>query len=334
MCKLLRDPQYDSFRLSLLLTGTMLITVGLTALSGLAHAQQKFPTKPVRIVTVGAGSQNDILARLIGPKLSEGWGQPVIIENRAGAGGTMAALTVVKATPDGYTALMLSNQFSIGAALHANLPYDAVKDFAGISQIGVATVAVVVPPPLGVKSVKELIALARARPAPLLFSSAGAGSGTHLNCEMFRVAADIKAVHVGFRSSSEASIEVAAGRVQYSVLPLGPALPFIKDGRLVALAVANQRSPLLPDVPAVLEVLPNYERAGSFGMLAPAGTPRPVLHQISKEVTRVLDLPDVKERLQAMGFVPSSSTPEAFEKMVRTDIEIFTRMAKIAGLRK
>ena len=300
-------------------------------ISGIAHAQQKFPAKPVRIVTVGAGSQNDLLARMIGPKLSESWGQPIVVENRTGAGGALAASVVAKATPDGYTLLMLSNQFAIGAALHPNLPYDAVRDFAGVTQIGVATVVLVVPPTLGVKSVKELITLARAK--PLVFSSSGAGSGTHMNGEMFRVAAGIKAVHVGFRSSAEASIEVAAGRVQYSVLPLGPVLPFIKDGRVTALAVANQRSPLLPDVPAMTEVLPNYERGGSFGLLAPAGTPRPVRQQISREVARVLDLPDIKAQLQGMGFVPAPSTPEEFEKMVRADIEVFIKMARLAGLR-
>ncbi len=300
-------------------------------IAGMAHAQQKFPTKPVRIVTVGAGSQNDLLARMIGPKLSESWGQPIVVENRTGAGGALAASVVAKATPDGYTLLMLSNQFAIGAALHPNLPYDAVRDFAGVTQIGVATVVLVVPPTLGVKSVKELIALARAK--PLVFSSSGAGSGTHMNGEMFRVAAGVKAVHVGFRSSSEASVEVAAGRVQYSVLPLGPVLPFIRDNRVVALAVANQRSPLLPDVPAMTEVLPNYERGGSFGLLAPAGTPRAVRHQISREVARVLDLPDIKAQLQGMGFAPSSSTPEEFEKIVRADIQIFIKMARLAGLR-
>ena len=298
---------------------------------GVVHAQQKFPTKPVRIVTVGAGSQNDLLARMIGPKLSESWGQPIVVENRTGAGGALAASVVAKATPDGYTLLMLSNQFAIGAALHPNLPYDAVRDFAGVTQIGVATVVLVVPPSLGVKSVKELIALARAK--PLVFSSSGAGSGTHMNGEMFRVAAGVKAVHVGFRSSAEASVEVAAGRVQYSVLPLGPVLPFIRDNRVVALAVANQRSPLLPDVPAMVEVLPNYERGGSFGLLAPAGTPRAVRQQISKEVARILDLPEIKVQLQGMGFVPAPNTPEEFEKMVRADIEIFIKMARLAGLR-
>ena len=305
----------------------------MVAPSNFAHAQQKYPVKPVRVVTVGAGSQNDLIARIITPKLADAWGQPVVIDNRPGAGGALAAATVAKATPDGYTLLLLSNQFAIGAALHANLPYDANKDFAGVTRIGMSTGSLVAPPALGVKTVADLIAVAKAKPG-ILFSSAGAGSGTHMSGEMFRVAAGIKAVHVGFKSSADASIEVAAGRVHYGFLPLGPLVPFIKDGRVVALAVADQRTPQLPDVPAITEVLPNFERAGSFGVLAPAGTPRPLLHQISKDVRRVLDIPEVKERFALMSFVPGGSTPEEFEKIVRKDIEVFGRMVRLAGLRK
>ena len=304
------------------------------ALPWVAHAQQKtFPTKPVRIVTVGAGTQNDLLARTIGPKLSDLWGQPVVIENRTGAGGAMAASIVAKAAPDGYTLLMLSSQFSIGAAVHRNLPYNAVKDFAGVTQIGFSTVVLVVPPSLGVKTAKEFIAYAQERPGKIFFSSSGAGSGVHMNSERFRLAAGIKAVHVGMRSSSEATIEVVAGRVHYSMLPLGPPLPFIKDGKLLALAVANpQRLPLLPDVPAMVEVIPGYERDGAFGMLAPAGTPRAILNQISGDMGRVLTAPDVRDRLQAMGFVAVPTTPEEYDKVVRNEIAIFTKVGKLAGL--
>jgi tripartite-type tricarboxylate transporter receptor subunit TctC len=298
-----------------------------------ALAQAKFPQRPVRIVTVGAGSQNDIVARMLGPKLTDLWGQPVVVENRTGAGGAMAAAAVAKATPDGYTVLMLSNQFAIGAAVHTNLPYDPIKDFAGVTRIGMSSVAVTVPPSLGVKSVAELIAHAKAAPKPLLFSSSGAGSGTHMNCEMFRVAGNFRATHVAFRSSAEATIEVAAGRAQFSVLPLGPALPFIKEGRVLALAVASHRSPHIPDVPAMSEVLPNYERAGSYGVLAPAGTPRAVLQQLNKAFRTVLDHTDLKERFVTMSFTPGGSTPEEFDKMVRSDIDTFVRMAKLAGLR-
>lgn len=303
------------------------------AVPATALAQATFPLRPVRIVTVGAGSQNDIVARMLAPKLTALWGQPVIVENRTGAGGAMAAATVAKATPDGCTVLMLSNQFAIGAAVHANLPYDPVKDFAGVTRVGMSSVAVTVPPTLGIKSVAELIALAKAAPKPLLFSSSGAGSGTHMNCEMFRVAGNFRATHVAFRSSAEATIEVAAGRVQFSVPPLGPSLPFIKEGRIIALAVAAQRSPHIPDVPAMSEVLPNYERAGSYGILAPAGTPRPILQQLNKSFRAVLDHPELKERFLAMSFSPSGSTPEEFDKMIRADIDTFVRMAKLAGLR-
>ena len=302
--------------------------------SGIAQPQQKFPYKPVRIVTVGPGSQGDVLTRIIAPKLSDIWGQPVVVENRAGAGGTLAAVTVAKATPDGYTFLLQSSQFAIGAALHANLPYDAVRDFAAISQLGSGTVALMVPPSLGPKSVKELIALAQTRPSPLLFSSAGAGSGSHLNNEMFRLAAGIKAVHVGFRSSSEAMIEVVAARVNFSVLPLGTALAFLKDNRLLALAVADQRSPLAPGVPAMAEVLPKYQRSGAYGLLAPAGTPRPVLQEINQALRRVLDMPEIKSRLQAMAFAATPTTPEAFSEIIRTDIETYRKLVKVAGLRK
>lgn len=312
-----------------------LLAAAITASSvGFAQTQQKFPRKSVRIVTVGAGSQGDIVTRMIAPKLIEAWGQPVIVENRPGAGGTLAAATVAKATPDGYTILLLSSQFAIGAVLHANLPYDAVRDFAGISQLGSGTVAVLVPHALAVKSITEMIALAHSKPVQIVFSSAGAGSGSHLNGEMFRHAAGIKAVHVGFKSSAEATIEIVAGRIHYGVLPLGPALPFIKDGRVQALAVADQRSPLAPGVPAVTEVLPAYGRAGSYGLLAPAGTPRPVLHQISNTLRQVLDLADVKAQLSAIGFAIAPTTPEEFDKIVREDIDTFGKTVRIAGLRK
>jgi len=312
------------------------ITTSITAASlpGFAQTDRSFPSKPVRLVAVSVGSQNDILARLIGSKMSESWGQPVVVENRTGAGGAIAAAVVAKAAPDGYTLLSQSAQFAIGAALHSNLPYDPLKDFAGVTQFGFSTTALVVAPSLGVKSVKDLIALAQARPGQMHFSSAGAGSGMHMNGERFRLAAGIKVVHVGFKGASEALIEVLAGRVHYAVPGLGPALPLIKDGRLVALAVITpRRSPLLPDVPAMVEVLPGYVTEGSFGPLAPARTPRPILNRISNEVRRILDLPDVKERLQTMGFVPAPTTPEEFDKILRADIENFSRLVRLAGLR-
>ena len=305
----------------------------IAALAGLAHAQPKnFPNKPVRFVTTGPGSQNDLIARLITAKLSESWGQPVVIENRTGAGGAVAATTVAKAAPDGYTLLLQSSQFAIGAAIHKNLPYDAARDFAGVTQLGFSTNALIVGPSLGVKSVKEFIAFAQARPQ-VLYSSAGAGSGTHMNGAKFGLAAGIKTQHVGFKGSPDAVIEVVTGRIHYCMCPLGPALQFIKDGRALALAVAqSQRSPLLPDVPAMPEAIPGYQRDGSFMLLAPAGTPRPILNQIGRDVARVLALPEVSERLQAMGFVPAPTTPEELDRILRADIATFTKVGRLVGL--
>ena len=317
-------------------TFATVITAGIAAaIPGLAQAPQKYPSKPVRIVVpFSAGSATDITARMVGPRLAEQWGQPVVIENRAGAGGTIAAATVAKATPDGYTLLLTSAAIAISAVLNTNLPYDPLKDLVGVAQIGITTSVLAVTPALGVKSVKDLIALAQERPGKILFGSAGAGSGIHMTGERFKFAARINTVHVAFKGQPEMLIEILAGRIHYGFPGLGPALPFIKDGRLLALAIVTpNRSPLLPDVPAMVEVVPGFERDATHGLLAPAGTPRPILNQISREVARILDLPDVKERMQAMGFVPAPTTPEEYDRILRDLIETFTRVARDAGLR-
>ena len=310
-------------------------TIGaILAASCMAQGEARFPTKPIRLVTSSAGSQTDIVTRMIGNKLSESTGQPVVIENRGGAGGALAAALVAKAVPDGHTLLLQSPQFAIAAAVQSNLPYDTLKDFTGVTRIGFSTVVLVVAPALGVRSVKELIALVQSKPGQMFYASAGAGSSMHMNAERFRFAAGVKATHVAFKSPPEALVEVMAGRVQWTLPGLGPALPLIKDGKVVALAVLTpQRSPLLPDVPAMAEALPGYARDGSYSLMAPAKTPRPILNRISKEVARILDLPDIKERFQPMGFAPAPTTPEEQDKILRSDIETFTRVAKLAGLR-
>jgi len=266
--------------------------------------------------------------------MSESWGQPVVVETRTGAGGTIGTGIVAKATPDGHTLLLSSPAFVISAALHSNLSYDALSDFAGVTRIGFSTQALVVAPALGVRTVKDFIALAQAKPGQILFSSAGAGSSTHMNGERFRLAAGIKVVHVGFKGASDAMIEVVAGRVHYCVVGLAGALPFITDGRLLALAVSTpQRSPLLPDVPTIAEILPGFARDGSHSLLAPAGTPRPVLNQISKEVGRIFELPDIKERLKNFDFVSAPTTPEEHDWILRADIATFAKVVRDAGLR-
>ena len=310
------------------------VAAALIATSGIAQAQQKFPGKPIRLVGPAAGNAADTVARMIGPKMSETWKQPVVVENRAGAGGTLAAGVVAKAAPDGHSLLLISSQFALGAALHSNLPYQPLKDFAGVSQIGYSTNVLLTAPALGIKSIKDLIALAQTQPGKMLFSSGGAGSNNHMTAELFRFHAGIKAAHVGFKSGSEALIEVLAGRVHYCMANTSVALPFVKDGRLHALGVTTQqRSPVLPNVPAIVEVVPGFKSDGSYGLYAPAGTPRPVLHQISKEVARILELPDIKAQFQSLGMTPASSTPEELDKMLREQIAMFSVVVKDIGLR-
>ncbi len=302
----------------------------------LAQAQQKFPSKPIRIVvSTTAGGQPDALARMIGQKMSENWGQAVVIDNRPGGGGVLAANVVAKAAPDGHTLMYALPNFVITVALQPSVPYDPFKDFAAAAHIGISTNILVASPALGVKSVKDLIALAKAQPGKLIFASSATGSSSHLTGARFNFSAGIKVVHVAFKGGPDATIEVLAGRSHYHVGTMGVTLPFIKEGKLVALAVTSpQRAPVLPDVPALGETMSEFARPDtSHGLLAPAGTPRPVLNQISKELSRILDLPDIKARMQAIGFVAAPSTPEEYNKILRAQLEALSKLVRDAGLR-
>ena len=293
-----------------------------------------FPTRPVRIVVgFSPGSATDITARLLAPKLSEIWKQPVVIENRSGAGSTLASAMVAQASPDGHTLMVVSTSFAITAVIQKDLPYNALKDFRGVAQVGSTTGALMVAPSLGVKSVKELIALAKEQPGKIRYASAGAGSGIHMSTERFNMVAGIKPVHVAFKGQPEMIIEMVTGRVHFGFPGLGSAMPFIKDGRLLALAVNTpKRSPQLPDVPAMVEILPDYDRDAAHALMAPSRTPDSVVHKISRDVARVVDMPDVKERMYAISFDPAPSTPEEYDRIVRKQLEIFTSIAKTAGL--
>jgi tripartite-type tricarboxylate transporter receptor subunit TctC len=309
------------------------VAMATVPMASIAQSLQKFPTKPIRFVLpISTGSQTDILARLIGEKMSANWGQPVVVDNRPGAGGLLATSAVGKAAPDGYT-LLLTNTFAVSAALQPNLPYDSLKDFTGVAQIGYGNSILVVAPALGVNSLKDFVALAKAQPGNIVFGSMAVGSGAHLTGAKFNHAAGIKVKTVAFKGVSESVIEVVAGRIQYCISPLAVVLPFIKDGKLVPLA-ATRRLAVLPDVPEMAEVLPGFERsANSYGMLAPARTPRPILNQLSQEVSRILNLPDIKERLQPTGFILAPTTPEAYDRILREQIESFTSVARIVGLK-
>lgn len=296
-------------------------------------AQQRFPAKPIRIVVAfTAGGTPDTLARVIGQKMSENWGQPVIIENRPGASGAIAAHLVAKATPDGYTLLATSASIAINVAMQAKLPYDTLRDLAGVANIGYSTDALVVAPALGIKTMRDFISHGRAHPGKLLFGSSGTGTSVHLATEKFISEAAIKAVHVPFKGLPEFPIDIAAGRIHFGVAVLGGARPLVNDGKLVLLAVGPTRSPLYPDVPAIAEMLPGFTRQGSQGLYAPAAAPRAVLMQLSREVGRVLELKDVRERLQDMGFHIAHTLPDETDRLLRLDIQSFTKQVRTLGL--
>ena len=311
--------------------------VAASVVAGSAHAQQqKFPNKPIRmVVPFSAGSQTDILARLIGQKMNENWAQQVVVDNRPSAGGTIAAGIVANAPADGHTLMLHSVGHAINATLYSRLPFNTLRDFAGVSQVASVPNVLVVAPALGVKTVKDLIALAKQKPGAINFGSAGIGSGTHINGEQFKVVAGLNVVHVPYKGTPEALTDTMTGRIHYFFAPLVPATPLVKEGRLVALAVSTaQRSPVLPEVPTVGEAaLPGFDYDQWYGLIAPRQTPKAILNQLSAEVARVLDLPDVRKTFQTQGAVAKPSTPEQFDAFIRSEIDKLGKVIKAAGAR-
>lgn len=306
--------------------------VALVACS-VAHAQ--FPAKPVRmIVAFSAGSETDYLARTVSQKLSDAWGQQVVVENRAGAGGLLAAGNVAQAPGDGYTLLTHSMGFAIAPSLHEKLPYDP-RDLVGVSQIAGVPNVLVVAPGQGIASVKELIESARKQPGKLTFGSAGVGSGMHINGEQFRLAADIQVVHVPYKGGPEALTDLLAGRISFVFSPIGIALPLVKDKKLAALGVTPAtRSQVLAEVPTIAEAgLAGFEFDTWYGVFMPASTPRAIVAQISQDIGRALRQPDVQERFATRGIAPKPSTPEEFDAFVRAETAKLGKIIKAAGVK-
>ena len=304
-------------------------------LSGGARAQS-YPTKPVRmLIGFSAGSTTDVLARTVGQKMAEAWGQQVVVDNRPSAGGIVASTTVATATPDGYTLLMVSAGHAATAAMFTKLPYDTLKDFAGVSRVANVPSMLVVSPTLGVKSVKELIALAKAKPGQFNFSSPGVGSANHLAGELFKTLAGIQAVHVPYKGIPEALTAVVAGSVQFNFSPVVNTLALSRDGKLLALAASTgKRSTAQPDVPTVAEAgVPGYVFDPWFGILAPAKTPIAVLAKLSGEIARIVQLADVKQRLLALGAEPAPTTPEDFDAHIRVEVAKYRTIVQDAGIK-
>jgi len=263
------------------------------------------------------------------------WGQPVVVDNRPGAGGTIGAGIVAKSAPDGYTLLVHSAAYAYNPSIYSGLSYDTATDFVEIVPLAGQPNVLIVAPSLGVKSVKELIALAKQKPGQLNVGSAGTGSGTHINAEKFKLAAGIDVVHVPYKGTPEALNDTMAGRVSYFFSPISAALPNVREGKLVALGVStSKRSSALPDVPTIAEAaLPGFDYNLWVGLFAPAGTPPDVVDKINKDVDRVLQLPDVKERLASLGAEAMPMTPAEFKKFVQTEIAESAKVIKAAGIK-
>ena len=301
-----------------------------------AACAQTFPSKAVRmIVPFPPGGGTDYTARLIGQKLSELWGQPVVIENRPGASTIIGSEIVVKSPPDGYTLLMGSVNHTINPSLIAKLPYDTIKDFAPITVCVTAAYVLVVHPSLPAKSVKELIALARARPGEINYSSSGSSGPQHLAGELFKLMAKVDITHVPYKGGGPAVVALVGGHVQLQFSTPVSALPHVKAGKLRALAVTGlKRSEAVPHLPTISEAaLPGYEAVTWWGLMAPARTPREIISKVHGDVVRVLQMPDTREKLAREGVSPAGSTPEQFMAMIDKEIVTLGKVVKAANVK-
>lgn len=319
------------------LIGACLVSSMLPLMSGIYVARaQEYPSKTIRLVVQSpTGGGTDLFARVLGRKLTESWRQSVFIDNRPGAGGIVGTEIVARAAPDGYTLLMIPSTHAINPGLYKTLPYDPINDFAAVGLVATSLNILVVHPSLPVRSVAQLIALARKRPGELTFASAGVGSTTHLAGELFRRMAKINVVHVPYKGSGPAEIELAGGQVQYMIDSLPAGLPNVRSGKTRALATTGKkRFPALPEVPTVAESgLPGYESNVWWGVLAPSGTPKPVISKLNKEIVRIMALPDVKELVLNQGAESRTGSPQEFMDFIKTETNLYSKIIAEAGIK-
>lgn len=296
---------------------------------------QSYPTRPVRLIAASApGGTSDILARLLAQHMSTDLGQQVVVENRAGASGIIGTDVVAKAAPDGYTLLLIQPSLTINPHIFAKVPHDAVRDFAPISLVVDVPQVVSVHPSVPARSIKDLIALAKARPGQITNGSPGAGTHPHLTSERFQQAAGIKLQQVVYKGVGPAFVALVSGEVAVVFSAASSATPHIKSGRIRAIGVTSRkRLPALPDVAPVADVLPGFESSQWFGILAPAGTPRPIIERLHQAITKAVQTADVKEKFAAMSMEPVNSTPEAFAKVIREEIVTWGKVVQAAGIK-
>ncbi len=305
------------------------------AMAPLALHAQNYPTRPVTaIITFTAGSSTDIVGRIVMAKVSEYWGQPIVVENKGGAGGSIASALVAKAPADGYTLLINSAAHAVNPAIYAKLPYDTLKDFIDVVPLAVQPNVLVSSPSSPLKSVKDVVATAKAKPGAINFGSAGIGSGTHLNLERFVSAADIKVTHVPYKGTPEVVTGLMNGSVDLYWAPISAVLSNIAAGKLVPLAVStSKRNGKLPDVPTTGEAgVPNADAPLWFGVWVAAGTPQPIVDKINADVRRALADPDVKQKLVNLGNDTIDMSPAEFSKFVRSEMDTYGKLLRAAGI--
>ena len=303
--------------------------------SGAVFAQASYPSKPIKVVVpFPAGSTTDIIARAIADKMSQSMGQPLVIDNRGGASGTIGQQAVATAPADGYTIMVHSSSHTVSPSTFAKLPFDTLNDFAGVTSISSTPNVLVMSPSKNIKTLQELLAAARAKPGSMNFASAGQGSATHLNAEKFKLAAKIEATNIPFKGSSEAVTEIISGRVDYYFSPIAPVIGQIRNGQLVPLAVgSSKRASALPQVPTTAEAgVPGSEFNFWIGMMVPAKTPRDIVNRLNDEVVKALATPEVKERFVALGADAWTMKPEQFDAYIRDEIKSNAILVKAAGL--
>ncbi len=309
-----------------------LSAAALLPLAGRLQAQAKWPDRPVRIIVpFSAGGTTDVVARALAQNLTDAWGQSVVVENRAGAGGNIGADLVAKAPPDGHTILMTSGSiFTVNPHMYKQLPFDPIKDFIAVTNVASGPQLVVVHPSVPAKNVKELIALAKSKPGTINFGSAGIGSQVHMAGENFVNAAGIQATHIPYKGESAALADLAAGSIQFMVGNIAAALPFVGNGRIRALGVTSKtRSPLLPEVPTVAESgLPGFENSGWFGFMLPAGTPQAIVDKIHKDTLKALDDTQLKARLHVAGMAPVGNTPKQFAGAIAEESKLWAEVVR------
>lgn len=312
------------------------ILLALAALAPLAAAQQAYPNKPVRIIVpYPPGGTADIVGRTIAEKLSGTWGQSVIVENRAGAGGTIGVDAAAKSAPDGYTMVLgVTGPLTIVPSINPQLPYDPLRDLLPITLVAAVPSVIAVHPSVPARDLRELIALAKSQPGKLSFASAGTGTSVHIAGELLKAMAGVDILHVPYKGGAPALNDVMGGQVSMIIENMPQLLPHVRAGKIRALAVTTrERSAVLPDLPAVAEVLPGYEATTWFGLLAPAGTPQDIVRKVQADVAKIVALPGVKERLASLGAEVIASTPEAFAAHLRSELLRFAKVIKDAGIK-